>query len=310
MSRVRSRKLRLTEFTEGVVRAALTDLAGQDHNLGTERFNALTRRVHRFCEGLPALLVEVLDRVDDHDFIGIDDDEWWQEAFAKVVRPYVANHLLSTDSLFPAGGKDLDQSKALIEMGLKVLSPYRMVTRSHLVFHIDRDVELCAAVDGSSWGPSRLLKALHETALVVPVPGKPWHEICPPIRRLLYQYYVTGDQDRKTVQRVAQQYYQSFSEKLAGTEQPVRLIQYIWHEAVRRSTEVAIERLDDLPKFAAEATREFIYESIYSASELDQFICQLLEDDVELQHALSTQVGLFEALCRSIRSMIEVVADD
>lgn len=310
MSRVRSRKLRLTEFTEGIVRAALTDMAGQNHNLGTERFDALTRRLHRFCEGLPALLVEMLDRVEDHDFIGIDDDEWWQEAFTQLIRPYVADQLLSTDSLFPAGGTDLGQSKALIELGLRALVPYRMVTRSHLVFHINRDDEMRAALDELSWGPSSLLKALHETALVVPVPGKPWHEISPPIRQLLYRYYLTDAQNRETVQRAAQQYYQSFCEKLAGTEQPVRLVQYIWHEVERRSAGMATKRLDDLPEFAAEATKEFICDSIYSTSELDQFTSQLLEDDLELRHALSTQVGLFEAVRGSIQSVIEGMADD
>jgi len=304
----RSRKLRLTMFTEDVVRAALVDLASGSHDLGAERIATLTRRLHAFCEGLPALLVKTLERIGADHFFGVDRDEWWQAAFDEVVRPYVENQLLSTDSLFLEGGKDLGRNKQLIELALKVLAPYRMVTRSHVKFHLDRDHELQTALESAGWGLRQLLEALYETALVVPVYKQPWYEIYPPIRRLLYRYYF-ADASHDVVQRLAQQYYQSGPEKPAGTERSFMLIEYIWHEVVRRSAGTDGE-LDDLPEFAATATDEFVRHSMYSAHELDQFASRLLEDDLELELALSEHPGLFDQLRDSIQAAIEAVADE
>jgi hypothetical protein len=309
VSAVRSSKLRLTEFTEVIVRSALAELAEPNHQLSTEQLNALARRLHRLCAGLPALLVPVLERIGRDDFVGLDD-AWWRSAFDEVVRPYVRENLLSADSLCPAGSRDAGKNQELIELGLKMLTPYRMVTMSHLKYQINNDADLRTTLDGAARGPVDLLRALYDTALVTPVTGEPWVEIHPPIRRLLYEYYFTRDEDRLATHRAAQSYYQTWREQHAGKEQPVMLLEYLWHEVMQRSTGLASDGLDSLPAFAAAATREFLQNSIYDALELDLFITDRMEDDLELKLALSGHPGLFDTLLASIKSAIGDDSDE
>jgi hypothetical protein len=302
---VRSRKLQLTGFTEDIVHDALVDLASKHLELSRRELVLPARRVHRFSEGLPALLVKVLERIGEDHFFGIDRDEWWERAFDEVVRPYVDKELLSTDSLFLRDGEELNQDRALIEQALKVLSPYRMVTMGNVKFHADRDPSLQTALQEASWSHEQLFKGLTETALVTLVPTHPWYEIYPPIRRLLYRYYLADGNERAVVHGLAQQYYQ-WAEKPSGTERLVMLVEYIWHEVMRR-TAGGDHGLDSLPTFAAEATEEFVRHSMYSTFEVNGFVIRQLEGDDEMKLALSGQPGLFNELRASILSAIEAV---
>jgi hypothetical protein len=288
---VRSRKLPLTGFTESVLSGALTDLH-PPQGLGDARLAVIARRAQQMCEGLPDLLVPILNEIDSARFVGMDDG-WWQEIYERNVIPYVRNQLLSVDNLFPAGGRELRKARADIEATLRRLVVYRIVTRSTLD-HLDA---------------LPVFRELRATALFGQVAQDPWDAISPPIRRLLYRYYYPDEADRVVVETEALAYYRGWVTRSAEREQPVVLLECIWHEAARRSTGLAEEPIHTLPDFAAGLAAELLNFSQFGVDLVVAFTERLLDNDLELQAVLEPHPTLFEAVVTAVRAAIEARGD-
>lgn len=286
---VRSRKLPLTEFREEVVGRALINL-GPPPGLGADRVAQIARRAHRMCEGLPALLVPILDEINEARFI-VWADAWWEGVYERVVVPYVRSQLLSVDSLFRAGGEELTKARQDIENTLRRLVVYRMVTWATLA-HLKS---------------VRMFRVVRATALFSSASEDPWDRIDPPIRRLLYRYYYPDPAERLAVESDALDYYRRWAERPAEREQPVVLVQCIWHEASRRSTGLA-EPLDALPAFATSLTAELLDPSRYGVESVAAFTERLLDGDLELLTLLGPE--LFEAVVTAVRSTIEAMGGE
>ncbi len=169
--------LPLTEFTVEVVRHALDDLATQMHRtFAASELQQNAVWVHRLSEGLPALLVACLhwiQREQWHDMERLES----QELFEELAQPYIKGDLLSVDSLFPWGGRNLDEERAVIEEAFRVLAPYRFFTQSHLRHQVQWDPAFGEALRRRGWTIEELWRGIGETALLSRPLNEAWQKI-------------------------------------------------------------------------------------------------------------------------------------
>jgi hypothetical protein len=296
----RFRQISLTEFGVDVVHQALADL-GRD--LGPERLRDCAHRLLRLSEGLPALLVHGLRWAEENAFLAMDQSDQ-QSTFEHVVGPYIAEDLLSVDSLLPFGGPDLGQAQALLKRALRVLVVYRLFTRSHLRFHIEADPEFREALDGVGWTLDELWLKVSQIALLKRPLDELWQVIHPPIRRLLYRFYYATDEKRCDAHASAREFYEKWTLRNAGKEQPVMLLECLWHEAAQLIIRNYEGVPDVLPGLAADLAREFASSPFYAPVELGDYVTRRLREDEEFQLVLRNFEGLFENIVESVVATI------
>jgi hypothetical protein len=303
---VRFKPVPLSEFGVEVVRQALDQ---PDRNLGPERLQDCARRLLRLSEGLPALLVRGLQWAEEHAFLAMDRSDQ-PDTFEYVAGSYITDDLLSVDSLLPFGGHNLDQAQKLLCQTLRVLAVYRLFTQSHLRFHIEDDPEFQETLRMVGWTLDDLWRALGRTALLKRPLDEPWKVIHPPIRRLLYRHYYPDEDMRLAAHETARRFYAGWTEREAGKEQPVVLLECLWHEATQlmiRSSQGGGSNQqihNTLPRLAAALAGEFMKSPYYYPVELTDYVTDRLHADEELQLMLREFDGLFESIVRSVVTTI------
>jgi hypothetical protein len=301
-SGLRFHTVELTEFSEDVVYQALSELG---HNLGAEKQRDCAKRLHRLSEGLPALLIRSLHWVEKTAFLDMSKSDR-KATFDAVARPYIRDDLLSISSLVPSGGDDLSLAMRLLESALKKLVPYRLLTQSHVSFHVDNDPDFGKALRDAKWSLDDLWRALGRTALLKRLPEEPWQVIHPPIRRLLYRYYYGSEDARHQAHTTARQFYRGWTgEHNAGMEQGVVLVECLWHETARmmaerppRGRKSRVRKL--LPDVAAELATEFAKSPFYRPVEFSEFVANRINADEEFQLLLREYGGLFDGIRKSV----------
>lgn len=283
----RFRTLHLSEFKLYVIEAAVREgLSRADENHVRETAALLQRE----SDGLPALLVAQL---------GWAHHAAKPEAFETVTARYVRRDLLTHNVLFPSGVRNAPAAKKAVNHALKVLSPYRLITLSHLKFHFDDDAALQEKVTAVGWNMRDLWTALNSTSLLDPRMGL-WRVINPPIRRVLYRYYCRTDAERIAAQEEAKRCYQRWTVNEAGSEQVVMMAECLWHEACRQLLQQPARCHETLPAAAAEFARAFLNSERYDPREFVECAHDLLTEDHEFQLALENHAGLFQDVLTAI----------
>lgn len=290
----------LTEFGVEVVHQALAELG---HDLGAVRLRDCARRLHRLSEGLPALLVRGLRWAEEGGFLEVEDSDS-ESTFDEVARPYIRDQLLSVDSLLPLGGADLSVARDLLERALRVLVGYRLFTTAHLRFHVAADQDFRTTLESAGWTLDHLWRAMNRTALLTRPLSEPWLQIEPPIRRLLYRYYHCSAQARCATHATARRFYEGWTDKNAGKEQGVVLVECLWHEAARMVVEQPAAVRETLPGVAAGLAADFVNSPIYESVEFSEFVAQRMHEDEEFQLVLSDYDGLFAEVYDAVVSTI------
>jgi TIR domain len=290
--------LRLTEFGHDIVHQALLDLSLR---FGEEELWIHAAALHRLSEGLPALLVKSVQWAQYTAFLQIDRADS-PLAFDAVARDYIENDLLSADSLLPMGGPRPTEALTVLRKMLRVLSTYRLYTQSHLKFHLDADPALQQALADAHWTQVELWDAVGQTALgTQQAAHEIWHEIEPPLRRLLHRHHYRTDDERIAAHTMARRFYGGWTQhRAAGREQQVVLVESLWHEAFRLAIEQpdALARL--LPGVAEDLARTFGNSPMYEPAEFSEAVVRRLHDDDELKVLLSSRKGLFEEIVKSV----------
>ena len=128
--------------------------------------------------------------------------------FDAVARDYIESDLLSAGSLLPMGGPRPAEALAVLREMLRILSTYRLYTQSHLKFHLDADPTLRQKLADAHWTRVELWDALGQTALGTQQDAHEiWHEIEPPLRRLLHRHHYRTDDDRIAAHTMARRFY-------------------------------------------------------------------------------------------------------
>lgn len=283
--------LSLSEFGHDVVYQALLDLG---RSLGADELWSHSARLQRLSEGLPALLVRSVQWGESTGFLRMDDADG-PAAFDAVARDYIQKDLLSVESLLPRGAERPDAAITVLRHTLRALSTYRLYTQSHLKFHLDADPALRRALDDAGWTPVDLWEALGRTALQSNAKAHEiWHEIEPPLRRLLHRYHHRRDAERSAAHATARRFYSGWTRnRAAGREQQVVLVECLWHEAARLRIEEPQALADRLPGVAVELARDCAAAPMYEPAEFREAVARRLGDDDELQLLLAGHDGLF-----------------
>lgn len=231
---------RLSEFSIGVVQEALERLAKSTGHRITSELHQHAARVHQLSEGLPKLLTGCLDWTGGHwrELDRLND----QSTFDEIASPYVEDVLLSPGSLRGSGPMWTDEQQEAIRQALRVLSPFRLFTGSHLSDLADRG-ELRDTLTRVGWSAHDLWTAVSSADLLYPSEKGAWLTIDPPIRRLLFRYWYPCEAKRGQANREACDFLKPFALEQSGRDAADMLVECLWHEAqalilTERSTEL------------------------------------------------------------------------
>jgi len=295
-------QLPLTEFGPDVISLALRDLANHmGRQFSAQQLDDLADHVHRFTEGLPALLVKCLQWIGEQNWADITELHTTQH-FTEIAQPYVTDKLLAIESLVPEGGHDLGAVRDVLIHALRLLSRYRVLTLSHLAHHWNADEAFRAAVERVGWSQTDLWDAVTRTALLSRFLDEVWSAIHRPIRRLLFRHFHPAEAERALAHREAGAYVEQWMESQPGKECGIGVVERLWHEA----SAVALERPEDLEAGlceTAERMRTVLRSSpAYSIAELGRFVADQIAEDGELQDILGAVPGLSDRVIAIITS--------
>jgi hypothetical protein len=296
----RFESLRLTPFDVDVVADALADRAPQ--------LDEATRRdcagqLHRISEGLPALLVPSLRWAERNSFPTAMADEG--TALHEIADGSIRTDLLSAESLLPAGAPAPAHALAVLHRMLRALSTYRFFTLSHVSHHLEADREFADLLKRAQWSPTDLWEALSQMSLCDQTVTELWQVIAHPIRRLLYKHFFRSKVERIRSHRAAKAFYEGWTAiRAAGREQPVVLVECLWHEASRMALEQPDQLAHDLPSAATNLTYKFSDSPIYGPAEFSTFVARRLRDDEEFRLLLQDHDGLFDEVVKAVQRTV------
>lgn len=292
------RILRLNGFSVGVIQKALEKLASNAGRASTPELHEHAVRVHRLSEGLPALLTGCLSWTSAHwrELSVLDD---WG-TFVEIARPYVQDGLLSPDSLSGSGPMLTPGQQEAVRQTLLLLSPYRLLTESHLSDLADRG-ELPDVLTRLGWSAHDLWNTVSGTDLLYRSDNGIWLTIDPPIRRLLSRYRFPSEADRGHAHGAARDFLQRFTAKQEGSDWARMFVECLWHEAQslillghRAELEASLTGL--ARDLVAQLTRG---DSSYRA-ELCRYAVECMKADQELTATLREIPGLLDRLAQAV----------
>lgn len=305
--------LTLTEFSVDIVQDALHDLAS---SMGRVRALAELRRdadlVHKLSEGLPALLVRCLQWIRTEEWVGMDRLES-QALFEQIAGSYIQNELLSYESLFlwghelsiPWNPRQTTESRLALENAIRILAPYRLFTQSHLRYFMS-DASLARAIEQVGWSVEDLWRWIGGTALLYRPLDEPWQELYRAIRRLLYRYYYTSQEQRIQAHIQASSFIKIWADEQTGAEQAHGLVECLWHQAVTLNASRPVDLVTSLLESARMLSLAISSSNAFTASELREYAARKITNDQELQEITDRFPGLLNRLIATIKAPPQV----
>ena len=293
--------LPLDEFNAEIVRQALQDVfAEMDASFSAAEIRKYAQLVHQLTEGLPALLARCLRWIRIEEGVEMERLQT-RELFEQLAYPYIKEELLTPESLLPPGQRRVESTLRALMEAYRVLVPYRFFTQSHLRYHRESDTRFHAAIDEACWEMTDLWTALSGTPLLRRPLDEPWQQIHSAIRRLLYRYFYSTDEECLDVHNEARKFVEIWTEGQVGTEQVLGMLECLWHEAIALGLSQAEEREEVLVASARRLSGALQGSPAYLPPELRAFAVDRMQNDEELQEAVGN-ANLFARL-------IEVVAN-
>lgn len=295
------RTVNLTEFRTSVVRKALVDTGLKFDNA---KLTMWTQALHHMTAGLPALVVSALEWAHEFGYASAEASTS-DDTFDSVVKPYIEKDLLSIASLIPEGGEKLSRRHKAVLAAFRVIAPYRIITKSHIKYHLDRDEQFEADLIESGWSDHRgLWDAIEKSALTKPEKN-PWLSQYPAIRQLLYRYFYRHDTDRRATHDNALVFYKQWGgDNPAGMEQGNVLVEAVWHAAMMMCCDDTADICMSLPELAGELAGRLIRPLWYEPSEWHDYVHTLLSDDAELLRLTEPYDGLFDKVLSQVSDTI------
>ena len=257
--------------------------------------------IQRVTEGVPELVRQSLDWIQDEDWFEIGRLEDQPQLTDQISLSYIRDQLLGQDSLLPGEeGRSPESAKKLnaLRRALRALAPYRLFTQYH-VEQLDLDPAFQAAREEANWKLEDLWQAIAGMALLRQPLDEPWQELHPVVRRLLYRHFYPVS-DRAAAQLRARDFSTKWAKGLTGREQIVGIVEAIWHETARLRSEGAATVGDGiLTDFARKRSLE-IEPFPYSQAELRDYAAERIRNDDELRREVAGSEDVFEKLVATI----------
>jgi hypothetical protein len=261
--------------------------------------------VHDVTEGVPVLVQASLQWIQAEEWLEIRRLDNPQH-FAKIIAPYIEDHLLAPDSLLPGveGPPEKSAQRRLaVRNALRALVPYRFFTLSHVQHHLDNNPSFKDDLEDAHWDIDELWRAIVNMALLYRPLDEAWHEIHPAVRRLLYRHFYTTDEGANAHLR-ARDFTTEWAGQLTGTDQMIGVVESIWHEAARlrlsSGTETMRSELVGFARMRSLAVNPS-HSSPYTEAELRNYAADRMLNDDELQREVAAVQGLFEEIIQVVR---------
>jgi TIR domain len=293
--------LPLTEFNVDVVQQALYELAQEMDRAGFAESRRTAALVYRLTEGLPALLVHCLQWIQLQEWLEMERLES-QELFDELTDSYIREELLTQESLLPEDQEESGGSLVALEQAYRVLTPFRLFTKSHLRHYLEHDPAFRTALDSQQWSMEDLWEAISDTALLLRPLDEPWKQIHAAIRRLLHRHYYKSDDQRAEAHSEARKFVEVWMDQQSGKEQVIGLIECLWHEATALRTRQPADMNQRLCASAGMLSRQIRESPAYTPEELRRYAAGRMRNDTELQEAVSNVTGLFTRLVEIVLS--------
>ena len=282
VSQPRLKRRPLSEFTVDIVMKALSDMSvRQKYGLGPEQLRLYATRIHRLCEGLPALLYQYLSWIQVERWAGLDR-LLEEQQFSLLTHPYIERELLSEGSLFGPGAAPTDEQRRCIAAALQILVPYRLYTRAHLSQHAG---PLQPLLEPMGWTMEKLLVAVNGTDLLYQADDQPWEVIYEPIRRLLCRYWYPSDASLAYAHTMAGQFIRSWGDSQSGYEEAVALVECLWHESQVLSLNRAVNPEQKLIGLAMQMSTALTESPGWTPGEIRRIAANRMSKDDELVEA-------------------------
>jgi hypothetical protein len=304
----RFRHLPLSEFETEVVLGALVQLA-EEMDLDYSEARRDSELVYELTQGLPALLTACLEWIKEDETFNLAPLRS-TEKFRELASPYINGELLARESLLPVlvdrNGNPVTEEQAAgalvaVREAYRVLAPFRLFTRSHLHHYLESDRDFRAALTAPGWDAEDLWIAVSDTALLDRL-RELWKVVQPAVRRLLYRYYYSSDEECATVHSEARKIVEVWASQQTGKEQVAFLVECLWHEAMALRKGPPGELEQRLVASARTLSRHFRGSPAYAEDDLRRYAAEQMADDAELQHAVSLVPGLHHRLIEIVRN--------
>jgi hypothetical protein len=301
---------RLTEFKAEVIQEALQDLPG-GRNLSPSELHDLAVRMHSLSEGLPALLAGCMDWIRERDFQDRDRLAEY-ETFDEIARPYIDRELFSPAGMRGAGDLPTNEQQAAIRKAFLALSPYRILTESHLddgdePGRVPSTVagDLLAGIADLHWSVEDLWAAISTTDLLYRPMREPWQEVYVPIRRLLFRHTYPSAAEGCQAHRAACEFTRSYMARQYGSDRCRVFVECLWHKAQELMLAGSPEVEAALFSFARELDEELRPPAVpapgFDRPQLRDIAAWNLSDDQEFEETLAAFPEMFERLIEAIR---------
>jgi hypothetical protein len=261
--------------------------------------------LERVTEGVPELVERCLDWIHAEEWIAIER-LGGPQLFGKIIKPFIEERLLAPDSLFPEAElprERLAKRQEALVSALRLLSPYRFFTLSHVYHYRDNDRSFHDALDDAEWSMERLWQAIAGTALLRRPLDEAWQETHPALRRLLFRNFYPQEQ-REAAHADARDFSRKWAAQVPGKEQVTGMVESIWHEAARLRLSSTGVMKDDLPQFVRDLSGDLHPHAEtgirpYTETELRHYAAQRMRSDDELQREVG-DAELFEQIIRVV----------
>jgi cellulose biosynthesis protein BcsQ len=294
--------LPLTEFRVEVVNDALRELAqNTNRSFSAAELRVTAGLVHRVTEGLPVPLMRCLDWIQQEQWIDMYRLAE-RTTFDQFVGPYIRDTLLAQRTLLPESRGPDNDALTVLQQVVRVLTPHRRITQSHLRYHLDQNPGLSVSPAGRRWTLEELWRAVTPISLFTQPLNEPWQEIQPATRRLLFRYHYSSDPERTEAHSQALAIERLLVGTQAGTEQAVFTVEALWHEATVLSLTDPAAMAARLTESARRLSSILAPTPAYTAQELRRSVQKRIAEDEELQQVLGQADGLLD-------SILEAVAD-
>lgn len=301
ISKPRLEKYPLTGFTPEDITGVMEKMAARTgHKLDAATLQSYAAVVHGQCEGLPALLYRYLTWIHEERFTELHrlrDDMW----FFALTHPYIEEKLLSPGSLFGPGSVP-DEQRDGVEMALRMLVPYRLITQSHLSHHADQSAALRSAMEVLGWSVEKLWDAVRKTDLFDRPQSDAWEVVNPPLRRLLSRYWYPTENSRASAHLIAADYVRSWGRRQHNSDQSVALVECLWHHSQFLKDSHTQRPGEKLIKLTREMSLELTESENWSHDEIRQYAANRMAKDEELEKAVDEIDVPMDRLISSVRT--------
>jgi TIR domain len=296
----RLRVLPLSWFKVEVMSEALRDLSSRMKlAVSPEILQQHAELVYRLSEGLPALLYEYLNWIDEQQWVDLERLKQ-KRHFDQLTKPYIEQELVSVASLFGPSAESADQQLDL-EQAVRAVVPYRIFTPAHLHHHAEPGGPLHPVLKNLGWSVEELWTAICSTDLLYRPLKEPWQAIFAPIRRLLCRYWHPSDESLMNAHIEACKFVRSWVNAGMGSDQSVVLVECLWHKSQVLSLSRAANAEETLTRLARELSGNLVEASAYTPDALRQYAVRRMEDDDEILQALDELGVSFDRLADAIR---------